>query len=448
MTDRPDYILDTIAAIATAPGKGGIGIVRLSGADTERIGKRIIGELPQPRSATLATFLAPDTVTIDTGVAIYFPAPNSFTGESVLELQGHGGPVVLSMLMNAAVSHGARRAEPGEFSKRAYLNGKLDLVQAESIADLIDSGTTQAARAAHRSLTGVFSDAIDALSERLVRARIHVEAAIDFPEEEIDFLSDASLQALLDDCERVFDALQKGASAGRLLRDGFQVVLLGKTNAGKSSLLNILSGTDAAIVTEVAGTTRDIIRERIDVDGLAVELVDTAGLRDNPGTIEAEGIRRAHDALSKADAVLCIVDAQANDERSAQESVPEGIPVIVLRNKIDLTGEAAGAAQGDTINVSAKTGAGIDALRKAIASLAGYHDLGEGAFTARQRHIEALDIAAGHFARGRTALAEQRAGELLAEELRLSQSALGSITGDISSDELLGRIFSSFCIGK
>jgi len=448
MNDRPNYILDTIAAIATAPGKGGIGIVRISGDQAEAIAKQMLGKLPPPRIATRATFLAQDVVSIDSGVAIYFPAPNSFTGESVLELQGHGGPVVLSMLMNAAISFGARRAEPGEFSKRAYLNGKLDLVQAEAVADLIDSGTAQAARAAHRSLTGEFSSAIDALSEKLVRARIHVEAAIDFPEEEIDFLSDTSLLALLDECGQAFDRLQKGASAGRLLRDGFQVVLLGRTNAGKSSLLNVLSGTEAAIVTEVAGTTRDIIREQIDIDGLAVELVDTAGLRENPGTIEAEGIRRAHDALAKADAVLCIEDAQASGEKRAQEKIPDGVPVIVLRNKIDLTGEAAGAVGADTINVSAKTGAGIDALREAIASLAGYHDLGEGAFTARQRHIQALDAAAGHFARGRSALTAHRAGELLAEELRLSQTALGLITGDVSSDELLGRIFSEFCIGK
>lgn len=439
--------MDTIVATATPPGIGGVGIVRISGFATETIARGMLGSLPEPRTASHRSFHDAAGREVDAGIALYFPAPASFTGESVLELHGHGGPLVMSMLVDAAVEMGARHAEPGEFTKRAFLNDKLDLAQAEAIADLIGSGTAQAARAALRSLSGEFSDAVDTLAERLVRLRMHVEAAIDFPEEEIDFLSDAELQSRLEDCGRVFDELHRQARIGRVLRDGYRVVIVGKPNAGKSSLLNRLSGEDSAIVTEIAGTTRDILREQIDVDGLAVELIDTAGLRDNPDRIEAEGIRRAREALRSADAILWIQDATDTDTETFDQRLPEAVPVLVVRNKIDLSGDSAGCSDME-VRLSAKTGEGIDALRTRLRELAGYKDLGEGAFTARRRHVRALRRAAEHFATGRRALDETRAGELLAEELRLAQEALGEITGAVSTDDLLGRIFSEFCIGK
>lgn len=435
---------DTIVAPATPPGTGGIAIVRISGPDVEQIARRVLGSLPEPRTATLRHFRNVAGDLVDTGVALYFPGPASFTGESVLELHGHGGPVVLSMLVDAVVEGGARLAEPGEFSRRAFLNGKLDLAQAEAVIDLIGSGTTRAAQAALRSLTGDFSRAVNALAEQLVSLRMHVEAAIDFPEEEIDFLSDEALQRRLDECGTAIEALLAAAQQGRVLRDGFQVVIVGRPNAGKSSLLNLLSGQEAAIVTEVAGTTRDILREQIDIDGMAVELVDTAGLRDDPDRIEAEGIRRARAALATADGVLWIQDA-TDTQQALREELPPAVPVTVVHNKIDLTGDAPGVREGE-VWLSAATGEGIDALRQRIRELAGYE--GGGAFTARRRHVRALETAAEHFATGRRALLESRAGELLAEELRLSQRALGEITGEVSADELLGKIFSEFCIGK
>jgi len=438
---------DTIVAAATPPGIGGVGIVRVSGEQTGRIARTLLGSLPEPRIATFRSFRDGGGRQLDTGLALYFPAPASFTGESVLELHGHGGPLVISLIVDAIVALGARRAEPGEFSQRAFLNDKLDLVQAEAIADLINAGTTQAARAALRSLSGAFSSAVDALAEQLVRVRMHVEAAIDFPEEEIDFLSDDLLASRLNECEEAFALLQEQAIQGRVLRDGFQVVIVGKPNAGKSSLLNLLSGQDAAIVTEIAGTTRDILREQIDIDGLAVELVDTAGLREDPDRVEQEGIRRARNALQSADAVLWIQDATDTQPRNVNEPIPEGVPVTIVRNKIDLCDELPGEHEG-VINLCALTGDGLDALRRRIRELAGYENLGEGAFTARKRQLHALERAALHFATGRTALDETRAGELLAEELRLSHHALGEITGAVSSDDLLGRIFSQFCIGK
>lgn len=438
---------DTIVAAATPPGVGGIGIVRVSGDAAAHIAKRVLRELPAPRQATLRTFRDADGRAIDRGIALYFKAPNSFTGEDVLELHGHGGPVVLSMLVDAAIAMGARRAEPGEFSKRAFLNDRLDLVQAEAIADLIDAGTTQAARAALRSLSGEFSKAVNELAARVTTLRVHVEAAIDFPEEDIDFLSDERLRDRVAACGDAFAALERDAEVGRVLRDGFQVVIVGKPNAGKSSLMNRLSGEETAIVTEIAGTTRDVLREHINVDGLAVELVDTAGLRENPDVIEAEGIRRARDAMATADAVLWIQDATANGDDERAESLPEGIPVIVVRNKTDLL-DATPAADDDALYLSAKTGDGIDGLRRRIAETAGYARPEGGAFTARRRHVEALARAAAHFAAGREALESGRAGELFAEELRLAQNDLGEITGAVSSDDLLGQIFASFCIGK
>lgn len=436
---------DTIVSIATPPGRGGVGIVRVSGELASSIAEAVLGSLPEPRRASFKAFRDSDGQAIDEGLAIYFPAPGSFTGEDVLELHGHGGPVILSMVVDRAIGLGARRAEPGEFSRRAFLNDKLDLAQAEAIADLIESGTEQAARAAVRSLSGAFSAAVLTLTNKLTELRVHVEAAIDFPEEEIDFLSDDALIERLDDCSREFADLLADATVGRVLRDGYQVVLVGQPNAGKSSLMNRLSGEDTAIVTEIAGTTRDVLRERIDVDGLAVELVDTAGLRQNPGVIEKEGIRRAKDAMANADAVLWVQDA--NETQAERPELPEGVPVLIVRNKIDVS-ESRGDLDEHTIEISAKTGKGIGELRDRIRRLAGYRDLGEGAFTARQRHVEAIERAARSFASGRAALTESGAGELLAEELRLAQQALGEITGEVSSDELLGRIFSSFCIGK
>lgn len=447
MNTTPDYIKDTIVATATPPGKGGIGIVRISGPDAADIAARMTGAVPTARTACKARFHDVDGEPIDTGIALYFPEPNSFTGESVLELQGHGGPVVMAALVDAAVSLGARRAEPGEFSKRAFLNGKLDLSQAEAIADLIDSGSTQAAKAALRTLSGAFSASVLHLQEEVIKLRLHVEAAIDFPEEEIDFLDDQALLQQIDTCDAAFGKLQDQARIGRVLRDGFQVVILGPANAGKSSLMNVLSGNETAIVTDIAGTTRDILREQINIDGLMVEIVDTAGLRDDPGVIEEEGIRRALDAQKHADAILWIKDAQDLECRTDK---PPCTPSITLHNKIDLTGAAPGIAQQEplVLNVSARTGAGIRELREEIRRLAGYQDLGEGAFTARRRHLDALQQAQQHFQKGKLALREARAGEIFAEELRLAQAALGEITGSFSSDDLLGRIFAEFCIGK
>ncbi len=410
----------------------------------------MLGSLPEPRVATCVTFVNSRGEALDQGLALYFPGPASFTGESVVELHGHGGPVVMSLLVDAAVELGARLAEPGEFSKRAFLNDKLDLAQAEAIADLIGSGTAQAARAALRSLNGAFSDAVNELVEQLTALRIYVEAAIDFPEEEIDFLADDELGERLAACAASFDTLLANAAVGRVMRDGYQVVIVGKPNAGKSSLMNRLSGEETAIVTEIAGTTRDVLRERINIDGLAVELVDTAGLRDNPDRIEEEGIRRARKAMAEADAVLWIQDATEPVPERIEEPVPDGVPVTIVRNKIDRSGDRPGIIGGDSpvVLLSARTGEGLDALRKHIRDLAGFRDLGEGAFTARRRHVEALRKAQKHFDAGREALQAARAGELLAEELRLSQQALGTITGELTPDDLLGRIFSEFCIGK
>jgi len=441
---------DTIVALATPPGAGGVGVVRMSGGDVERIARAMLGSVPEPRVATYATFADASGEAVDTGLALYFPGPASFTGESVVELQGHGGPVVLSLLVAAAVELGARRAEPGEFTKRAFLNDKLDLAQAEAIVDLIESGTAQAARAALRSLSGAFSAAVNDLAEQLTGIRVYVEAAIDFPEEEVDFLGDHELAERLSNCAMAFESLLSQAAVGRVMRDGYQVVIVGKPNAGKSSLMNRLSGEETAIVTEIAGTTRDVLRERINIDGLAVELVDTAGLRDKPDRIEEEGIRRARKAMTAADAVLWIQDATEAVPERIEEPVPDGIPVTIVRNKIDLSGDRPGIVEGEhpVVMLSARTGEGLDALRRRIRELAGFRDLGEGAFTARRRHVEALRDAQGHFEMGRAALRDARAGELLAEELRLSQRALGTITGEVTADDLLGRIFSEFCIGK
>jgi len=453
LNNTPDYIADTIVAAATPPGTGGIAIVRMSGPAAEDICRQIAGVLPAPRQATVTTFRDAKGQALDQGIVLYFPAPESYTGEAVVELQGHGGPIVVMAIVETAVSMGARHALPGEFSKRAYLNNKLDLVQAEAIVDLIDSSTSQAARAALRSLSGSFSKTIESLQEQLTALRMHTEAALDFPEEEIDFLSDDALKAKTESCGNAFSSLLDAAKVGRILKDGFQMVIVGRPNAGKSSLLNTLSGQDAAIVTEVAGTTRDILREHIEIEGLAVELVDTAGLRDDPDRLEAEGIRRAREAIRKADAILWIQDANEAATESIHELEPtleSSTPVITVRNKIDLTGEPGGVQDGEAVvvNISAETGQGLGELRTQIRRLAGYKNLGEGAFTARRRHVRAIEAAQKHFEAGREALAANAAGEIFAEELRLAQLQLGEITGEISSDDLLGKIFSEFCIGK
>lgn len=441
---------DTIVAAATPPGTGGVAVVRISGPDAEAVATRLVGNLPPARSAAHRTFSNGDGDAIDSGIVLYFPAPHSFTGESVVELQGHGGPLLISLLIDAAISAGARMAAPGEFTRRAFLNDKMDLAQAEAVADLIGSGTAQAARAALRSLSGEFSKRVATVAEELERLRMFVEAAIDFPEEEVDFLSDQQLRDAIMRAAQSFADLAAQVSVGRVLRDGYRIVIVGKPNAGKSSLMNQLSGEETAIVTEVAGTTRDILREQINIDGLAVELVDTAGLRDNPDRIEAEGIRRARDALRKADAALWIQDAGEGEQDAIDEDLPDDIPIIVVRNKIDLTGEPAGADPENErcIRVSAKSGAGLGELRTQIRRLAGYRDLGEQTITARRRHVEALQRASEHFDAGRRALDDERAGEVFAEELRLAHQALGEITGATTPDDLLGRIFAEFCIGK
>lgn len=430
---------DTIVALATPQGSGGIAVIRLSGPDVPELIPTLTGKTLLPRVATVVTLKNANGDPVDHGLGLYFPAPHSFTGEAVFEFHGHGGPVVSESVVSACVDAGARRAQPGEFSRRAFENDKLDLAQAEAIADLIASGSEEAARAALRSLNGEFSARVNELAEAVTRVRIWVEAAIDFPDEEIDFLSDAGLQRQLADLDERFRSLEAAVTTGQVLTNGFRVVIAGKPNAGKSSLMNALSGDDTAIVTDIAGTTRDVLRETIQINGLTVDLVDTAGLRDDPDTIEEEGIRRARRAMESADAVLWLVDSTDNSAQAPDTDRP----TLVVYNKVDLVDDTP-----EGIAISAKTGAGLDALRSAISELAGYRPQAEGAFSARRRHVEALQRARGHFDAGREALRLQAAGELLAEELKLAQEALSEMTGAVSSDDLLGRIFSDFCIGK
>ena len=445
---------DTIAAVATPPGQGGVGIVRLSGPDVPGIAKQLLGHLPSPRHAELHNFLDADNDLIDNGLVLYFAAPASFTGEHVLELQGHGGPVVMDLLLARVLALGARSARPGEFSERAFLNNKLDLAQAEAIADLIESGTAEAARAAVHSLQGVFSQHVHALVELLTRVRMYVEAAIDFPEEEIDFLSDKSLAQMLEQLQQDFADLIAGARQGRLLRDGMTVVIAGRPNAGKSSLLNALSGRDAAIVTEIPGTTRDVLREHIQLDGMPLHILDTAGLHDSDDPIEQAGMLRTRAALEQADRVLLVIDDQqglTTADQAILAELPSSVPCTHIYNKIDISGREPGPEiNGDAalVAISAKDGAGMEGLREHLKHSAGFSEQAEGGFSARRRHLEALQRAHEHFETGVQQLETQRAGELLAEELRLAQQRLGEITGEVSSDELLGRIFSSFCIGK
>lgn len=440
---------DTICAIATPPGIGGVGIVRVSGPDVPRLAKETLGALPQPRRAVFSEFLGADGEVLDTGIALYFPAPASFTGEHVLELQGHGGPMVLRLLTDRLLHLGARAARPGEFSERAFLNDKIDLVQAEAIADLIESGTEAAARAAQRSLEGRFSQEIQALQKAITELRVFVESAIDFPDEEIDFLAESDVAARIDAVADQLSTLLDNARQGRLLRDGIVVAITGRPNAGKSSLLNLLAGSDVAIVTEVPGTTRDVLREQIHMDGIPLHLVDTAGIRDTSDAIEAEGIRRARAALETADIVLNVIDASEPHE-SAREPATHRIDVF---NKIDLLDDeqrrALEESAGRTaVLLSAKTGEGQAQLQSLVLDMVGATGSPEGSFSARQRHVDALRRVGEHLGAGRIQLVEHEAGELLAEELRLAQKALGEITGEVTPDDLLGEIFASFCIGK
>ncbi len=445
---------DTIAAIATPPGRGGVGIVRVSGPATIAIAGGLLGKLPAPRHATHTLFRAADGNAIDDGLALYFPAPHSFTGEDVLELHGHGGPVVMDMLLARSVELGARLARPGEFSERAFLNDKLDLAQAEAIADLIDSGSTQAARAALRSLQGEFSQRIHALVETLIELRSYVEASIDFVDEEIDFLSDGKVAERLRALLEQISAVQQSAQQGRLLRDGMTVVIAGRPNAGKSSLLNRLAGYEAAIVTEIPGTTRDVLREHIHIDGMPVHIIDTAGLHDSTDLVEQEGMRRTWDAIAQADRVLLMIDDRLGirpEDVAILTQLPAELPVTVVRNKIDLTGHHAGeieGPEGPEVCLSAKSGTGIESLRAHLKICMGYTGTDSSGFLARRRHLDALSQAHAHIVHGQQQLQHAQRSELLAEELRLAQQALAEITGEFSNEDLLTKIFSSFCIGK
>ena len=444
---------DTIVALATPPGRGGIGIVRVSGPHVNTIAVKILGQLPPPRTALLLPFVDANNDAIDQGLALHFPAPHSFTGEDVLELHGHGGPAVCDMLINAILHAGARMARPGEFSERAFLNDKIDLAQAEAIADLIDATTAQAARSALRSLQGEFSARINQLVEGLIRLRMYVEAAIDFVEEEINFLADDQVINQLTAIMADLAAVLLSATQGSLLRDGVTVVIAGQPNVGKSSLLNFLSGKDIAIVTDIPGTTRDVLREQINLDGMPIHIIDTAGLRDSTDPVEQEGIRRAQQEIARADLILLLQDASRNDvpQNNLLSAVETKLPVITVRNKIDLTGEAPQLHTQDnltTITLSAKTGHGIDLLKQHLKACVGLRENNEGIFSARRRHLDALNRAQEFLQSGHRQLTQARTGELLAEDLRQAQLSLSEITGAFGADDLLGRIFSSFCIGK
>ena len=444
---------DTIAAIATPAGRGGIGIIRVSGPATADIARRVAGRLPAPRRASFARFRDGDGACIDEGLALYFPGPDSFTGEDVLELHGHGGPVVLDLVLQSVFAAGARPAEAGEFSRRAFLNDKMDLAQAEAIADLIDSNSAAAAKAALNSLRGEFSMRIHALVEKLTELRTYVEAAIDFPDEDVDFLGDREVGQRTTALAHDFSALRDAARQGSLLRDGISIVIAGPPNAGKSSLLNALAGYEAAIVTEIPGTTRDILRERITIDGMPLHVIDTAGLRDSSDRVELEGIRRARAELERADHALVLVDAAAANSEDPMQLLAglcSEVPVTLVLNKIDLLGEAPRIERAPVtrLHLSALTGAGLDLLREHLKECVGFMPAESGALSARRRHLDALRRAEAHFREAVLQLRDYQAGELMAEELRLAQQALGEITGEFGTEDLLGRIFSSFCIGK
>ncbi|MFT4045115.1 MAG: tRNA uridine-5-carboxymethylaminomethyl(34) synthesis GTPase MnmE [Solimonas sp.] len=451
----PSSATDTIVAIATAPGRGGVGIVRLSGPDAEAIARILSGRaLPAPRTAALRRFRGADGTAIDSGLVLHFPTPHSFTGEDVVELQTHGSPVALNSLVAAACAAGARPARPGEFSERAFLNDRIDLAQAEAIADLIDATTVEAARAAQRSLDGELSQRVQAIAAQLVELRMLVEGALDFSDEDIDWLADCSLPTKLKAAATALAALLAQAAQGRRLREGYTVALTGRPNVGKSTLLNRLAGADVAIVTDVAGTTRDVLRENIDLGGLPVTLVDTAGLRESDDLVEREGIRRARRALEQAELALFVVDARhglTGEDRELIATLPRGLPLLVVRNKSDLAGIDAGREHGERdagLYLSAATGEGIDRLIDELQRRAGLQAGSEGVFSARGRHVDAMRRAQGHLRQAAERLRERTMPELAAEELRLAHEALGEITGRFTTEDLLGRIFASFCIGK
>jgi len=446
----------TIAAIATPPGKGGVAIIRVSGPLCQKISKKLLVQTLKPRYAHYLPFLNLDQQLVDQGIAIYFNAPNSFTGEDVLELQGHGGPIIMDMLLEAVLGCGAVLAKPGEFSERAFHNDKLDLAQAEAIADLIDSGSRQAAKSAMRSLTGDFSNKVHELVEKVVYLRIYVEAAIDFPEEEIDFLKDNKITEQTEKISTFLSVLLKSAEQGCLLREGMKVVIAGKPNAGKSSLLNQLAGKERAIVTDIEGTTRDTLSEQINIDGLPLHIVDTAGLREAKDLVEKIGIERAAKEIETADRILLMVDASKNENFDLNQEIKKHIdltsalpPITLIKNKIDLLGEKASyQAEPTVIQLSASTGQGIDLLKNHLKESVGFDASESGTFMARRRHIDALQRAEKHINQGFYQLNKFSAGELLAEELKLAQDCLNEITGEFTSDDLLGKIFTSFCIGK
>lgn len=448
---------DTIVAQASPIGKGGVGVVRVSGPQVSQIAAQLLGKLPKPRYADYLPFLDQHHQVIDQGIALYFKQPHSFTGEDVLELQGHGGQVIVDMLINACVATGhARIARPGEFSERAFLNDKMDLTQAEAIADLINAESEAAAKSAVQSLQGAFSTKVDELVDQIIALRMYVEAAIDFPDEEVDFLSDGKIKTDLANIIQQLTLTLQQANQGSLLRDGMRVVIAGKPNAGKSSLLNQLAGKQTAIVTDIAGTTRDTIKEHIHIDGMPLHIIDTAGLRESTDKVEQIGIERAWEEINQADRILIVTDSTEQwidsvDDLPAilTDKLPHHCGITLVRNKVDLLGTVSDSNPNEAIfNISANTGEGIDALKHHLKQCMGFEHASEGQFIARARHVNALKTAHHHLITGEEQLEAHLAGELLAEELRIAQQALDEITGKFTSDDLLGKIFSSFCIGK